>query len=29
VAKQEVRKKVTQLRSDRITALKGMYYGKC
>jgi hypothetical protein len=28
VAKYEVRKKVTQLRSDRITALKGGYYGK-
>jgi hypothetical protein len=29
VAKHEVRKKVTQLRSDRIAALKGEYYGKC
>jgi hypothetical protein len=29
VAKYEVRKQVTQLRSDQITALKGEYYGKC
>jgi hypothetical protein len=29
VAKHEVRKKVTQLRLDQITALKWEYYGKC
>jgi hypothetical protein len=29
VAKHEVRKTITQLRSDRITALKWEYYGKC
>ena len=29
VAKHEVKKKVTQMRSDRITALKWEYYGKC
>jgi hypothetical protein len=29
LAKKEVRRKVTQLRSDRMAALKWAYYGKC
>jgi hypothetical protein len=29
LARREVRRKVTQLRSDRIAALKWAYYGKC
>jgi hypothetical protein len=29
IAKKEVKRKISQLRSDKLTALKWLYYGKC